>query len=190
MELSKNILQNHMDLALESAKKNLIKDGGLNPVAILYDNYSIKKIINMSNEIDETDGYDKKSKFVFMAGGVAGIINATIIIFVFDAAMKAIEDPKLYDCTMSPLTYPKSMRTECIIVNGVDLKSKQEKTVIAPYVGGGKDGPVKFISLKEALGSESESNELTESQSRFPRLAVMGYKSSKNILSKGDENGL
>ena len=40
------------------------------------------------------------------------------------------------DSTEAPLTYPRSMRTECILINGIPLPDGKDEMIMIPYKGG------------------------------------------------------
>ena len=114
----------------------------------------------------QTNMEDSKSRDVFVIGRMAKEYGANRIIMIWDAAMKTIEKGQEYSPLEAPLTYPKSMRTECIIVNDIQLQSGTDNTVVVPYKGG--DGePVEF--LPEILPKEGKI------ESRFTEIALKGY---------------
>jgi hypothetical protein len=78
-------------------------------------------------------------------GIFANCIGAEKVIIIIDAAMReGPVPPEELDDTELPLSYPKSMRTECIVILEIDLKMEKDDVRIVPYKGG--DGePVEFI---------------------------------------------
>ena len=85
--------------------------------------------------------------------------------FIWDAAFRTLAPEQVYDETESPLSYPKSMRTECIVINSIGLPSGKEETIFVPYKGG-EGEPVEFLdSFPEGA----------ESKSRFPAIALEGW---------------
>jgi len=102
-----------------------------------------------------------------MAGVMAKFLQADTVLFVWDAAMRSVNPEDPYDATESPLTYPESMRTECIVIEAVKIPSGKEEIMITPYKGGnGK--PVEFLPVPE-------SNQMDNYESRIGKIVLHGY---------------
>ena len=150
------------------AKKNLSDDGYLCPIFFLVkDEMIIAPPIPCNILFDKKlNAEDAKSFAVFKMGVLARAYKATRLIMIWDAAMRTMPKDGNYDATDAPLTFPKSMRTECIIVNDINLQSGKDKTCIVPYKGG--DGePVEFLPDEDYKDMPAES--------RFTELALEGY---------------
>jgi hypothetical protein len=152
------------------AKDNLLKDGYLVPVFFVLIRDSIIMEPQPINIIDKIYGSDlsseeSKTRAVFCIGAIAKKFGGDRIIMIWDAAMRTVDAGFKYTPDEAPLTYPKSMRTECLIINDIDFLMGEDKTCVVPYKGG--DGePVVF--LPEPAGLDSM-------ESRFTQIAMDGY---------------
>jgi hypothetical protein len=98
-------------------------------------------------------------------GALAKKLGANRLIMIWDAAMRTVPPDIKYNETEAPLTYPRSMRTECIIINDILFDTGKDNTTVIPYKGGDKE-PVEFIENKfEGVNPES----------RFTEVAINGY---------------
>ena len=127
----------------EIAKEILTKNGHLNPIALFFKGEKEQQDFFCSLDW-KTDV--EKQQYMYAVGVIAKQQQASQVFIITDAAMKQMspEAIKTYDETDAPLTYPKSMRTECIIIHFIDLKSGNSETCIVPYKGGDKE-PVVFL---------------------------------------------
>lgn len=143
------------------AKRLLEKDGFLSPVIFLIKNDQLMIEPIPMEAIDKIMG----------AGLMAKDFGADKIILIWDAAFRTVDKlPEPYDETEAPLTYPKSMRTECILLNEIEVPSGKDNTIVIPYKGG--DGePVEF--LPDNLPEEAKF------KSRFTEIALQGYNKIK-----------
>lgn len=94
-----------------------------------------EKIIHLSGLCtDET-----KHAFYRAVGALCKKEGCDFIMIINDAAIKAFKNPEDYKNmidnyeTESPLTYPKSMRTDCIILIGYAFATEESKIVVQPY---------------------------------------------------------
>jgi hypothetical protein len=72
---------------------------------------------------------------------------------VFESAMRtANKIPE--DITEMPLTYPKSMRKECIVILDIELKTGLNSTLVIPFKGG-EGEPVEFIDEEISFSQDS-----------------------------------
>ncbi len=137
----------------ESAKEILVKDGHLDQMVFFV---SDKKRFFMSIELDKL--YPAKSlserlsedelkhRQYMVAAVIAKKIEAEIVVLLSEAAFKEF-DNGVVDATETPLAYPKSMRTECIFIDAVDIKEKKECVEVVPFKGGEKE-KVEFIDIE------------------------------------------
>jgi len=95
------------------------------------------------------DDDDAKHEFYRTVGAECRTSNLQIALLVNDAAMREVKTDKEaefikanYD-TESPLSYPKSMRTECIIALGFNFATEETFTVAQPYREA-TDGAIEF----------------------------------------------
>jgi hypothetical protein len=160
-----------LEVLSKAAKENLMRSGFICPVFFLVrDEFLVAepvptdKLLRLWGKIPIDEA---KSRAVYIMGQSAKKVGANRIIMIWDAAMKIVKSFEDYDPTEAPLTYPKSMRTECIILNDIHLETERDSTVIIPYKGG--DGePVEFLPDDDFKGMQSES--------RFTKIAVRAYK--------------
>ena len=158
----------------ECAKEILVKDGYVSPVFfIALDEQLIMEpqSVGIIDKIygDNLPAEEAKTREVFCLGAIAKKFGGNRLIMVWYAAMRTMTPDAQYDPsdpTEQPLSYPKSMRTECIIVNDINLLTGEDKTLIVPYKGG--DGePVVFLPDLDTPD---------EIQSRFTAIALEGYR--------------
>lgn len=125
-------------------KEILKKDGFLTPVFLTFK--SDQLIGEPQSMLLEEDipAEEAKDKSTFIAGVTARIRNADSIILIWDAAFRTFDSSKEYDQTEAPLTYPKSLRTECIVIYEIKLTSGKTNIKIILYKGGDKE-PVEFL---------------------------------------------
>ena len=171
-----------LDTLAGAAKANLVKDGSLAPVFFLCCGEQLIMPPTLMSLFDKLLGHipdadEAKTRDVFLIGGMARKLGADRIIMIWDAAFReysaASKEELEGDQTERPLLYPKSMRTECIIVNEVLLPSGEDRTLVFPYKGG--DGaPVEF--LHSDLLSKADSYE-----SRFTEVILKGYNKAGGI---------
>jgi hypothetical protein len=162
-----------IDSAMKVAKKCLLRDGYVVPAILFFKGGSMLGDPCPMQDLD-ADTNISKTKNAFMAGAFARIRKADLVVMVWEGAFRKI-DPEKYDETEAPLLYPKSMRTECIIIEGIEVPSGKEEVTIAPYKGG--DGEkVEFLP-----------NELDGAgyKSRFVELVVQGWKDFPKLMEKG-----
>lgn len=153
---------------LEVAKSCLARDKYLAGVTLLVrESGDTMPLAHKGNEDEPMEV--NKSRNAIMAGIMAKAMGADMVVMVWDAAFRTMDaDSKDgIDETEMPLSYPKSMRTECIIVHGIDLRDGGTHIDIAPYKGG--DGePVEFLP-KDDKWAEAEFS------TRFDELIKQGY---------------
>jgi hypothetical protein len=137
-----------LEKILEAAKQNLVNDGYIYPVSFIFKAGQLVKIMPLSYEANECN--DSKGINAYAAGIAASLFEGDYVAMVWDAAFRSLPSdtkPEDIDATEAPLTYPKSMRTECIVVFGVSVTNDHEDIVMAPYKGG-EGEPVEFIKVK------------------------------------------
>jgi hypothetical protein len=159
------------------AKKNLVRDGALEPVFILAVDEdlitaqplaTLARTYERAHPGEQLNMEDTKTRDTFAIGGLAAAIGANRVILIWDGAFRTCEKDVPYDPTQTPLTYPKSMRTECIIINEVLLPSGKDRTVVIPYKG--EEGePVEF------LPDDKFKKAGTDYKSRFTEIILSGY---------------
>jgi hypothetical protein len=161
-----------LDLILEKAKSNLEKDGELLPVGFTVKDGKVTQVMPLTRPSPEGCPLDDKGYNVFLLGAMAGMLNADHVVMLWDAAFKTLPegtDIDKLDEYERPLLYPKSMRTECVILSSVSVPDGDEDLRIVPYSGG--DGePVKWLPEKLPSGVNAES--------RFTEIARKGYASA------------
>lgn len=129
----------------EVAKKNLSKDGHLASVFFLLRDETLigePLLTSMFDHVykDNVNAEDSKTRAVFCMGALAKKFNANRLIMIWDAAMRTMPpDTKInaLDTTEAPLSYPKSMRTECIIINEIFFPDGKDNTIILTRAGMG-----------------------------------------------------
>lgn len=154
------------------AKEELVKNGIVKPKVLFERRGRLIPPAPMEalDELDERLGisrneYDRKSRDVYMAGVLARLVHADKVFLVWDAAIKECSRETKVDDTMTPLTYPRSMRTDCLIVQTVDVILWKEEVKILPYKGG-EGKPIEFLPLPEGW---------EKSSTRFLDLIRKGY---------------
>lgn len=115
---------------IDSAKQNLVTKKYLDPVALLSTEVGIKYIFPLRYKTDA-----EKEMYLIATGQTAKQLGTPIVYLVFDAALRTMapEAIKNYDVTESPLSFPESMRTECIMIHSLELKTETRESVIIPY---------------------------------------------------------
>lgn len=140
---------------LEAAKTNLIQNKSLMPVAIILSE-SQPAVVGFDNS-DKTQAYS-------LVGLTAAKMNGHSLIIINDIAMRKIDwqglteeeiDKILADPTEHPLTYPKSLRTDGILVHYIDLWSDRQMAYILPYVEDEENNGYKFKRLRVLKGEMS-----------------------------------
>jgi hypothetical protein len=150
----------------EIAKNNLKQYGTIVPVMLWFKN----KIMLASPKPLEDFGSaeESKTKNVFVAGALAKVLGADLLVLIWDAAMRTVphttKDDLTMDITESPLTYPRSMRTECIVLNAIPFPEGKDSAIFIPYKGG-EGEPVEFLP-----GFPSD-----DFETRFTEIARNGY---------------
>jgi hypothetical protein len=132
-----------------TAKANLAKDNFLTSMAMILGAES--KILPAIFK-----GQDEKIAFYMAVGEISKENNAHTVILVSDAAMRRLTNPEdfekaIRDPLEQPLTYPKSMRMECIIVSVHDFTTGKSSTLVQVY----KDdtGRVEYVDEVEKMGN-------------------------------------
>jgi hypothetical protein len=179
-------MKGHMDIMVslkDLAKQILIKDRYVAQMVFFITN---DQIINMSpvDSIVETikknakvSDYDFKILCWITVGIFAKTIKCEKVILIIDAAMRSTKNlSDSLDPTERPLTYPKSMRTECIILDEVDLKTGTDRYMMVPYKGGDGD-PVQFL--------ENEVTDIDKIESIFTEFVMKGYKEDFDFMGHG-----
>lgn len=136
---------------LDSAKTLLTQDGHIMPVFFLFREGKISHLLGAPFN-DEEDKY----KSATTAGYNAQQRGCDVVAFICDAAMKEYDGPvEDYDpVTEAPLTYPKSMRQECLVLFVINLKTESAEMYIAPYKDT-EEGPVfEDIQKEDSPGGD------------------------------------
>jgi hypothetical protein len=171
----------------EVAKKNLVRDGHIAAAFILTKGeefvfppspMSVLERICAKQGMGNLNLEETKTRDTLLVGGLARAYGADRVILIWDAAFKMAVPGTKYDDTQAPLTYPKSMRTECILINEVLLPSGQNKTILIPYKGG-EGEPVEFIPTEDKMAKAMSEGKF---QSRFTELILEGYNKAEAIL--------
>jgi hypothetical protein len=161
-----------IEAIIQTGKENLKREGHLVPVFFLFKGdlsvYPPTPIPLHGPDMDEA-----KTKAVFIIGALARVMGADRVVMIWDAAfrtLKAVKDPQavMEDPTERPLLYPREMRTECLIINEIQLPSGKDHTTIVPYKGG-EGEPVEFLD-----GSELNKPDLA-CESRFTKIILAAY---------------
>ena len=133
------------------AKELLQKDGFITPIMMWFHNRHPLIAPQLFVDFKECNAEDSKTRNAFAAGAFAKKLNVDLVIFVWDAAFRTInlkDQPNIkkegMDATEAPLTYPRSMRTECILINGIPLPDGKDEMIMIPYKGG-EGEPVEFL---------------------------------------------
>ena len=150
----------------DNAKKLLQEDGYITSAMMRFRNEQLIISPQLFVDFKECNANEAKSRNVFAAGMFAKKLNADLIVFVWDAAFRTVdlkEHPNAkeeMDATETPLTYPRSMRTECIIINGIPLPDGKDEMIMVPYKGG-EGEPVELLpDTYKGLDFESRFTEL------------------------------
>jgi hypothetical protein len=159
-------MSDFLHFVLDKAKENLVSHGYVTPVAFLMHD---DEVINLEILTEESPDGNHVDFNVLCAGINAAYMMCNRVVMVWEAALKEYPktvDLKNLDVTELPLTYPKSMRTECIIVVDVALPTGDDSFLLQTFKGG--DGePVEFL--------ESLSTELIKVASRMPKVLRYGF---------------
>ena len=166
-----------LSMLISAAKESLKKDGFLNPAFFLFQNNE-QIYGSLMSLFDEMLGHlpnmdEAKTRDVILIGVLAKELKANRVVLIWDAAFRMVskKDIPEYSELEAPLTYPKSMRTECLIIEDISIPSGKDTVKLLPYKGG--DGlPVEFLS--DVLLNETDKYE-----SRFPELVLKGYNAIK-----------
>lgn len=132
----------------EAAQENLTNNGEIMPVAFIFAEKG-RFVIPMN--------HPDKYLCVKTAGSVTRKVNGNVLITVFDGAMRVLENPEDFKKmeenpeTESPLSYPKSMRTECLIIQAVEFPSGKNHIRVITYTG--QKGSYQFKQLEGMDGA-------------------------------------
>lgn len=171
------VVRNILDLA----KQNLVKDGWLLPVGFALKDGKVFPPMPLTAQAPEGVPLDDKAYNVVRLASMAAFLGADRILMVWDAAMRSYPqgtDMKSLESDEyeRPLLYPKSMRTEVLIVLSARLPDGEETMDAMPYKGG--DGePVVWLDNEMPEGIEGF-------KSRFTDLARKAY--AKALEAKGE----
>lgn len=127
---------------VEAAQENLTNDGEIMPVAFIFAEKG-RFVIPMA--------HPDKHLCVKTAGSITRKVNGNVLITVFDGAMRVLKNPedlkKMEENpeTESPLSYPKSMRTECLVIQAVEFPSGKNHVRVITYTG--QKGSYQFKQL-------------------------------------------
>jgi hypothetical protein len=126
-------------------------------------------------DFDDCNGDDINTRNAFVAGIMSNKMGADLVVLLTDAAFRHITDGKIPSSPEEqPLSYPRSMRTECIVIIGIKVPSGESDVMMVPYKGG-EGEPVEFIP-----------NELPKEakfETRFSDLVVQGWKKASMFPS-------
>jgi len=160
---------------LEKAKEMLIKDGKLYPISFIIKGHLMSLAPAIPTEV-ETNKYRNMA----ILGGFARGTQADFVVALFDGAAKHYDTPEQAKYAMenpdteSPLSYPKSMRQECVIAQVVDFKTRKSYASLLPYSG---DHPnFKF----------EEPTEMVETGGAMADYAIKGWDMVEEGIQKGD----
>ena len=157
----------------ETAKTNLLKYRNLTSCIMFFKEGLILGAPQMMVDFPNCNAEENKTRNAWGSGVMAKQIGADSVVFIWDGAFRTLPPDFKYNETEAPLSYPKSMRTECIILNGISLPSGKDYTVIVPYKGG-EGEPVEFLPNNLPEGAKFES--------RFTELAVDGWNKSDTLI--------
>lgn len=138
-------LQNLVEDVLNHAKEVIQKsaDHSLMPMALGIGSGGHKIMPGLFQNDEE------KHQFYQEVGSVCKSMGLDIVLLINDAAMREMKTDeevafirKNYD-TESPLSYPKSMRTECLIALGHNFHSGEQIIIAQPYKNA-EDGSLDF----------------------------------------------
>lgn len=157
---------------LKKAAKDILEIcGTLTPMIFFIKGEKIEKIFPLyeaakgyRDHINNED--DLKNLSLTTVGLAAKTLDMEKVVVIHDAAFRQIkpEDIKKYDATEKATLYPKSMRTECIVICEIELKSAKSEIYVLPYKGG-EGEPVEFL---EEMRPDSH-------ESRFIDYVMKGY---------------
>jgi hypothetical protein len=136
----KVLLQSIADMA----KELLLEDGSIDPIFMWFKNKEIIIQPQSFCNFQECNEYESKTRNVFAAGSFARLLKADLVVIVWDAAFREMPVDTMMDATETPLTYPRSMRTESIIVTGIPIPDGEDDIIMIPYKGGAGE-PIEFI---------------------------------------------
>ena len=107
--------QIYVDL-LNQAKQILLQGQEIVPMGFLFKEGELQEIVPLAFKDQE-----QKHEMLFTLGHAGYMLHMDTIGFLSDAAMRAVPpDTDTSDLTETPLTYPKSMRQECVILTILD----------------------------------------------------------------------
>ncbi|MBE3144542.1 MAG: hypothetical protein IMZ61_11555 [Planctomycetes bacterium] len=181
-------METMLENIVEIAKKNLVQDKYLSATFILVKGEEFvlpPTPIAMLGKVRATHGYgdlnmeESKTLDTILIGSLAKVYGADRVILIWDAAFRVADPNVPYDETEAPLSYPKSMRTECIMASEVLLPSGQDTVITIPYKGG-EGEPVEFVQWEEKIAKAMK--EGGKIQSRFTKLILEGYNKAGAIL--------
>lgn len=160
---------------LELAKYNLARDKYLSETALVFKNNIL--ISGILIKIDSTCSYDSRTEALVKVGAYARGADADLVVLVNDAAMRSVpEGSETVDETEMPLAYPKSMRTECIVITGIQVPEGEETILFQAYKGGdGED--VEFIPYDVPADGKYTT--------RFTEVIRTGWATMDTIIKKG-----
>ena len=132
----------------DTAKQVLVEALNLSPMFFFVNERAVipVQLTDMlpANIITEKISDDQKKILSYnTAGAFANASQIDYAAIVYEGAFIS-RDRSPVDVTELALSYPKSMRTECIAISVIDIKSKKSSTIIVPFKGGEKE-PVQFI---------------------------------------------
>lgn len=135
---------------MEPAKKTLVADKYLTPCVVCIGGANIWPIPVTAEQMDH------KVAFYRAIGSTCKQYGCCVVVLINDCAMKSCPkgvDPEEWwsDPTERPTTYPKSMRTDLIMVGAMDLINKKKAFAVQPYRE--EDGKIVFFDLKAPVDS-------------------------------------
>lgn len=134
-----------LEKIMELAKANLTRDGVVYPAALIFKGKNLCVVMPTNMEYEGQE--DQKQCNAIAAGILASKYDADYVALLWDAAFRELPsdtDPNNIEATELPLTYPKSMRVECLVMYGIPLPTGSEDFLIVPYKGG-EGEPVEFL---------------------------------------------
>lgn len=159
---------------LDAAKEELIANGNAEPRMMWAREGKLLSFMQpcFSKSLDANFDNEKEACFHAL-GFIAANVKADTVIWVWDCAFISAPAGTKYDETMAPTTFPRSMRTEAIMVNTLTVPAGREDFLFAPYKGGGETKePVVFIDMKLPKGLRIEN--------RFKEIILKGYADAKS----------
>ena len=103
----------------ECAKQNLVKYGYLTPLLMFFKEEHMLGGPQRMVNFPDCNLEDLKTRNIWAAGIFAKKMGADLVVYISDAAFRVIPPDQAkdfkYNETEAPLSYPKSMRTECIM---------------------------------------------------------------------------